>query len=63
MGENKECRKVIKKIWRVKEGGQGTWKSVVQKLEKSKGGLMKWKKTNGRKNGQEIQQLTEAMVV
>jgi hypothetical protein len=34
-GEKEECRKVIKKIWRVKEGEQGTWNSVDNKLKKA----------------------------
>jgi hypothetical protein len=46
----------------VKEGEQGTWNSVDNKLKKSKGGLMQWQKKNGRKTGGIIQQMTENML-
>lgn len=41
-GENLECKKIIKKIWRVKEKEQGTWKRVEKKLKKSRGGFVQW---------------------
>ncbi|XP_059431606.1 uncharacterized protein LOC132165127 [Corylus avellana] len=61
-GEKKECKEVIKKIWRVKEREQGTWIAVEKKLKKSKGGLLQWQKVNRRQIGQDIQLLSEKLI-
>jgi hypothetical protein len=58
-GKNLECREVVKQIWRVKSNEQGTWSSIKKKLQKSRMGLLKWKRVNGRKVGQEIKQVAD----
>jgi hypothetical protein len=51
-GENRECKNVIKKIWRVKETEQGTWKSVEKQLKESKGGLIHGRRYTAEKQGE-----------
>jgi hypothetical protein len=58
-GIKRNVERSLKKLWRVKEGEQGTWNFMDKKLKKSKGELMQWQKKNGRKTGGIIQQMTE----
>jgi ribonuclease HI len=60
--ENKRCREVIKKIWRVKGTEQGTWRAVDKKLKECQGGLINWQRTHGRKVGLHIKQLSEQLL-
>jgi hypothetical protein len=45
-----ECKSIIKKIWKVKEPRQGTWMAVKAKLNKSKGGLLRWQRAQGQQS-------------
>jgi hypothetical protein len=60
--DNKECKEVIKKIWRVKKPTNGTWQSVKTKLKDSKGGLLEWQCVHGRKGSQKIRELIEKLL-
>jgi hypothetical protein len=60
--EKKECKEIIKKIWKVKDTACGTWSSVNMKLNESKRGLEMWQKVHGRKVGQHIQMLSDKLL-
>jgi predicted carbohydrate-binding protein with CBM5 and CBM33 domain len=61
-GEKKECKEIIKKIWKVKDTACGTWNLVNRKLNESKRGLKVWQRVHGRKVGQHIQMLSAQLL-
>jgi hypothetical protein len=61
-GDNKECKEVIKQIWKVKNRDHGTWRSVQGKLNASRRDIREWQRVNGRNMGQQIHMLSDQIL-